>query len=163
MTALFSLDVKVEGFETVDAALARLGPENDQPLLDHIAWMIAQQARARIDSEKRGPDGKAWPPNKTGDSILLKTKALRDSITSTEGRNPAVIGSGLIYAGIHQTGGTILPKKAKRLVFRLGNKTIFARKVTIPARPYLGISAENAADILEQVAIFLRSKLGGGA
>jgi phage gpG-like protein len=63
--------------------------------------------------------------------------------------------AGRIYAAIHQFGGTILPKKAKRLVFTLKGKTVFATRVTMPARPYLGVSAENAAEIERSIIGYL--------
>ena len=37
------------------------------------------------------------------------------------------------YARIHQLGGIIRPKGGGRLVFSLGGKLVFAKKVTIPA------------------------------
>jgi phage gpG-like protein len=49
-----------------------------------------------------------------------------------------------VYAAIHQWGGTIVPKTAPAL-FVPGYGTL--RRVTIPARPYLGISSQDAADI----------------
>lgn len=162
MTALFTLDTRLEGLDAVDAALARLDPLDGQSLLEGMARMIQEQTRRRIGSEKRGPDGKNWLPNRAGTSTLYRSGALSRSIDYSATGEAAIIGSGLVYAGIHQTGGTIKPKNAKRLVFRMGNKTIFAKQVKIPARPYLGISAENAEDILDAVATFLRRVLGGG-
>lgn len=43
----------------------------------------------------------------------------------------------LVYAKIHEYGGIILPKKSKFLVFKIGDKTIFAKKVVIPERSFL--------------------------
>lgn len=162
MTALFTIDARVEGLEAVDRALARLDPLDGQSLLEGLGRMIQEQTRRRIMSEKRGPDGKAWQPNRAGTSTLYRSGTLARSVDYSASGEAAIIGSGLIYAGVHQNGAVIRPKKAKRLVFRLGNRTIFARKVTIPARPYLGISSENAEDILDAVAVFLRRVLGGG-
>lgn len=162
MSALFTLDARIEGLEAVDAALARLDPLDGQSLLEGLARMIQEQTRRRITGEKRAPDGKAWLPNRAGTSTLYRSGTLARSIDYTASGEAAIIGSGLLYAGVHQNGATIVPKKAKRLVFRLGNRTIFARKVTIRPRPYLGISAENAGDILDAVATFLRRILGGG-
>lgn len=162
MTALFNIDVKLEGLEPVDAALARLDPLDGQSLLEGLARMIQEQTRRRITSEKRAPDGKAWPPNKAGTSTLYRSGTLARSVDYSATGEAAIIGSGLVHASVHQNGAVIKPKKAKRLVFRLGNKVIFARQVTIPPRPYLGISSENAEDILDAVATFLRRLLGGG-
>ncbi|MBN8533843.1 MAG: phage virion morphogenesis protein [Rhizobiales bacterium] len=162
MTALFTLDARLEGLEAVDAALARLDPIDGQSLLEGLGRMIQEQTRRRIISEKRGPDGKAWQPNRAGTSTLFRSGTLARSGDYSATAETAIVGSGLIYAGVHQRGATITPKQAKRLVFRVGNRTIFARKVTIPPRPYLGISSENGDDILDAVLMFLRRVLGGG-
>ncbi|HUN10661.1 MAG TPA: phage virion morphogenesis protein [Rhabdaerophilum sp.] len=162
MVALFTIDARAEGLEAVDKALSRLDPLASAELLEGIARMVQEQTRRRITNEKRAPSGAAWPPNRTGTPILYRSGALTRSIDYAISGDAAIVGSGLVYAGIHQRGGTITPKKAKRLVFRMGNKTIFARKVTIPARPYLGLSAENAEDVIDQVGRFLAKKLGGG-
>lgn len=162
MAALFSIDVRAEELEAVDKALARLDPLAAGELMEGIARMVQEQTRRRITSEKRAPSGDAWPPNRAGTPILYRSGALTRSIDYAVSGETAIVGSGLVYAGIHQRGGTIKPKKAKRLVFRAGNRTIFARKVTIPARPYLGLSAENAEDVIDQVGRFLKKRIGGG-
>ena len=43
-----------------------------------------------------------------------------------------------MYARIHQLGGTVLPRRRRALRFEAGGAPIFARRVVIPARPYLG-------------------------
>lgn len=161
MSTLFTLDMKAEGFETVERALGKLDPLNAGELLEGLARMIQEQTRHRIRSEKTAPDGARWLPNKGGTSTLYRSGALARSIDYAVAGDTAIIGSGLIYAGVHQNGATIVPKKAKRLVFRLGNRTIFAKKVKIDARPFLGLSAENRTRILDQTARFLRERLGG--
>lgn len=46
------------------------------------------------------------------------------------------------YALIHELGGVITPKQAKVLVFEIDGRKVFARSVTIPARPYLRPAAD---------------------
>ena len=162
MAALFALDVRAEGLEAVDQALSRLDPLASAELLEGVARMVQEQTRRRITSEKRAPSGAAWKPNRAGTPILYRSGALARSIDYSVSGETAIVGSGLVYAGIHQNGGTITPKSARRLVFRIGNRTVFARKVTIPARPYLGLSAENAEDVLDQVGRVLQKLLGAG-
>ena len=53
-----------------------------------------------------------------------------------------------IDARIHQFGGVITPVKGKCLAFNLGGKKVFAKKVTIPARPYVGMSEANKTDMV---------------
>jgi phage gpG-like protein len=94
---------------------------------------------------------------------LVKDKGgLGRSITTqpADGGYSAIIGPNVIYAAIHEFGGVIKPKKAGgSLVFKpskfstasrnvrgasteyskreSGDDLVFARKVTIPARPYM--------------------------
>lgn len=43
----------------------------------------------------------------------------------------------LIYALVHEYGKIIVPKKAAALRFEIDGQVIFAKRVTIPARPYV--------------------------
>ena len=43
----------------------------------------------------------------------------------------------LIYALVHEFGKIIVPKKAAALRFVIDGEVIFAKRVTIPARPYV--------------------------
>jgi phage gpG-like protein len=161
VTALFEINAKLEGMEVVDRALGALDPIDGAELMNGIGRMVQEQTRRRITSEKTAPSGEAWKANRAGTSILYASAALARSVDYSASADETIVGSGLVYAGIQHHGGTIVPKKAKRLVFRVGNRTVFARKVTIPPRPYLGLSAENAEDVVDQIARFLRSKIGG--
>ena len=67
-----------------------------------------------------------------------------------------MVGSNLPYARIHQLGGTIRPKKGKFLKFRgLDGEDVFVKEVTIPARPYLGISDDDREEIMDTMTDFL--------
>ena len=159
---MIALDFRFEGLEGVDRALQKLDPLAAGEMLTGIARMIQEQTRRRITSDKAAPSGEGWKRNREGTSTLYRSGTLARSIDYSVSGDAAIVGSGLVYAAIHQFGGTIVPKKAKRLVFRLGNRTVFARKVTLPARPYLGLSATDREDIIDQVGRFIRSKIGGG-
>jgi phage gpG-like protein len=83
----------------------------------------------------RGAD---WPARSSGGHpLLLLSGTLRNSLHVSAGGDSVKVGSPTIYAAIHQLGGVIVPKSAKRLVFSAGGKKVFAKKVTIPARPFL--------------------------
>ena len=155
-----SITIRAEGIAGVDRALARLTPLDSASLMQGLARLIQQQTRRRIEGEKTSPDGKAWPPNRTGTSTLYRQGHLSRSIDYVAGATHLEVGSGLIYAAIHQYGGTIVPKTKKVLSWRAGNQQVFARKVTIPARPYIGVSAANGREILEETAAYIRRKLG---
>jgi phage gpG-like protein len=71
-----------------------------------------------------------------------------------------IVGSGLVYARIQQEGGTIVPRDAKALAFPMGNGMAFAQSVTLPARPYLGVSNDNKQEIIDAAVDFIRLRLG---
>jgi phage gpG-like protein len=70
---------------------------------------------------------------------LRDTGLLQRSITAKADASGVTVGTNQMpRARVHQFGATIEPKKAKRLVFPgPGGKLIFAKKVTIPARPFM--------------------------
>jgi len=81
-------------------------------------------------------------------SMLRETGRLLGSLSRRADGNRVVVGTNVIYAAIHQFGGTIRPKSGGRLAFRLGRTRVFARSVSIPARPWLGVSDADRAEIM---------------
>lgn len=72
------------------------------------------------------------------------------------------VGTNLEYAAIQEFGGTIKPRRAKALVFRIGSDLVFAQRVRIPAQPYMRPTAdedgpEALRDMAEQLAEFVRA------
>ncbi|HVL82626.1 MAG TPA: hypothetical protein VM840_13640 [Actinomycetota bacterium] len=47
------------------------------------------------------------------------------------------VGSDLFWAPVHERGAVISAKRARMLRFQAGGRTVFARRVHIPARPFL--------------------------
>lgn len=134
------------------------------PLMDQIGALLEQSTRDRIESTNVSPDGVPWPPSlraeEDGGPTLYQSGALAASITHQAGPDEAQIGSGMIYAGVHQTGAEILPVNGKALQFQLPNGS-FATvgKVTIPARPYLGVSEDDALGIEELTQAYFAESL----
>lgn len=148
----FSITIDVSD---LDAAMRRLRPIFDfEPteLMTAIASIGESQTRRRIAEEKTAPDGTPWEPNTKGTSILMETgQNLLSSVASFSSSSEAVWGAAWEYAHVHQEGMVIVPKSAKALVFQLGGKTVHAKSVTIPARPFVGISDDNAREIVDVV------------
>lgn len=153
------IEVTSRGLDHIKQRLSRLSQFNRALALEQIGGLVESQTKRRISSEKRSPDGVPWKPNLEGTSILVREGHLLSSIHYVVGGDHVRIGSGLIYAAIHQLGGVITPKKAKRLAFTLRGKSVFAKKVTIPARPYLGLSAANEVEIETAMNAYLRGLL----
>ena len=96
---------------------------------------------------QKSPWNQAWKPvlRTTGGPILRLSGQLFSSIQSNAYTNKAIISTNKRYASTHQFGETIVPKKGKYLIFKLNGATIFALKVTIPARPFMPLKSKNQA------------------
>jgi len=107
--------------------LKRLGrdmPEINRGILGDLADAVVTRADSKYLSGGR--------PN-----LRRPTGHLAQSLTYRVGKDFAEVGTNLVYAAIHEFGGTIKPKNGQYLKFEINGKTIFAKQVTIPARPYL--------------------------
>ena len=155
-----SVGITIE-IENMDAVLSLVGNFADldtETLLTTIGALGESQTRRRIEEEKSAPDGTPWQENAEGTSILLRTgKHLRDSIAWNVSGDTASWGSSWEHAHVHQNGAVITPKNARMLSFFAGGGRVFAKKVTIPARPFVGLSEDNKQEIREVVTDFLRS------
>ena len=169
-----SLTARFEGLDQVQAALREMARLGRQPatLLRPIGAILASNTKDRFDAGT-DPTGQRWAPLhpaylavKRGPSVLKASLQLQKSITFRVAGDELAIGTNKVYAAIHQFGGTIRPKKpGGRLIFRdaAGQAWGAARQVTIPARPYLGISDGDARDILDTVEIVLLQARQAGA
>jgi phage virion morphogenesis protein len=145
--------------DTATPRLLALSALERHELVTGLASLVQEQTRRRIRDTKTAPDGTPWKPNRAGTSTLLATGALLRSIDRMVEGDQAIVGTGLVYARIHQRGGKIVPKTKKALRFMAGGKVVFARSVTIPARPYLGVSVEDGREIEETARDFVEAVL----
>lgn len=107
-----------------------------------IGELIVTQTKTRIADEKRGPDGEAWAPwsaayaatRSGGHSLLQGEGHLLDSISNHSRGLEAIVGTNLVYGAAQQFG----------LEAEDGSGGL-------PAREYLGLSAENRTEIEELV------------
>lgn len=132
-----------------------------------LAEAIRASTLDRFRNEE-APDGTKWKPSKRTsastkrEKILTNTSRLRRSINSKVDRRGFAVGTNVVYAATHQFGDdnrelgplTIRAKKGKSLKFNVGGKDIFVKKVyipslkvSIPARPFLGISEDDINEI----------------
>lgn len=175
------LSLDISNLLAAEMHISRLGLQQGDgaKLMEELAKLGEMQTRRRIETEKTAPDGALWPANIEGNSILLRTGMhLRNSVASSASEAEAEWGAAWEFAHVHQYGATITPKDgrlsrgqtwarhfgahmnrgvldAPALVFKLNGKTVFASKVTIPARPFVGISTANAEEITKHVSDFL--------
>lgn len=117
-----------------------------QRLFDVLGGELENQTRRRISSEKTDPDGETWDewseayekvrPQKGG--LLDLDGGLVDSIAHETSSDAITVGSNLVYALVHQDGW---------------------EEKKIPARPYLGVSDENLADLGQLVIDFIAQEV----
>ena len=138
-------------------ATGKLG--NTQALMESVGEALVSGTKKRFD-EKKDPEGTPWKPSRRalekGGKTLMHSGRLRRSIDYAATSDKVMVGSNLAYARIHQKGGTIKPKNGKSLKFKgLNGEDVLVKEVTIPARPYLGVSKEDMEDVKATMADFL--------
>ena len=159
-----TIDVVFDDKPVLDALarLAGLGGSSTQ-LMGILGSGLTDSTRMRF-STNIAPDGTAWrglnpayAELRRPGPILVQGGQLRGSIPFLPAAAEVTIGSRMIYAGVHQWGARIEAKNAKALVFHMGagGKLVRVRAVTIPARPYLGISAEDEEMIFAETQAYL--------
>ena len=151
-----TFDISLEGLE---AALNRVQAplENLRPLLTAVGGHFESEATERFRTNV-APDGSKWEQSERakaeGGKTLLDHGHLRDSIHTVVGVDTVEIGTNLVYAAIHQFGGTtkahVIKARAGGVLAWGGGK--FAKSVNhpgsvIPARPYLGIAAGDETEV----------------
>lgn len=150
------------------AKLGELGAR-PQPLLKKIAFYGENSTKERFQTET-GPDGNKWKESLrarlTGGKTLTKDTHLSETINGQADDQKAEWGSNRVYAAIHQFGGTIKPKSAKALHFQIpGLGWVTRKQVTMPARPFLGISDDDQDEILDltnrHISNLIASAAGG--
>jgi phage virion morphogenesis protein len=138
-------------------------------VMDLIGAHLQQTVAERFD-EGHGPAGVPWKPSGrakfAGGKTMVDSGRLMGSITRQADANSVTVGTNVIYGRIHQFGGVISAKTAKGLSFNgwsaNGTPGHFLRKsVTIPARPFLGVDAEDETEILAIVTGKLAEITGG--
>ena len=142
----------------VQAGLGRLlaAGTNQRPYLAAIGNALVDSTRLRF-ADGVAPDGAKWAPlspvtaalrrGGKGGQPLLDTGRLRNSIASNVGADYVEVGTNVVYARMQHFG-------ARRGAFGRGKYR--TRKGSfpipwgdVPARPILGISTEDRAEILE--------------
>lgn len=116
---------------------------------------------------EKDPYGKAWAPitHRTG-KIQRDTGRLMASIRSrAQGGVGFKTSTDVEYARQRNYGGTIKPKNARMLRFKIGNKTVVAKSVTQPARMFfpsesIGIPAAWMRQYAELANKFMGQNLG---
>ncbi|PTV94028.1 phage virion morphogenesis protein [Rhodobacter aestuarii] len=166
--------------DTLRDLLTRM--ENPQPFYASVGERLLSSTRDRFETQT-DPQGAPWVSlaprtikqrQKRGQLPLtilrsnskgMAGSSLAGSINYIASAEEVRIGSPKVYAAIHQLGGTIQkPESSRYMVGRRFAKRseeggrevkIKAHTITIPARPYIGISPEDEIGILEDAEDWL--------
>ncbi|WP_066568058.1 phage virion morphogenesis protein [Snodgrassella sp. CFCC 13594] len=134
------IEIKISNENEVLAQIERLidGVTNLSPLMRNISGTMYSAVMQNFDAGGRP----AWLGLKYRvGKPLTDTGRLRGSISEYSDNGSAVVGTNSIYAAIHNFGG-----QAGR-----------GRSVTIPARPFMMITPQDEADILDDVQKYFQS------
>ena len=132
------------------------------PAMNKMGRRAVLSARRRFES-KVGVDGKPWTPSlKDKGETMIASGALRNMLSHQFDDDGFVYGSQRVYSALLHFGGTVRPKTAKALAFTLNGKKIFAKSVTIPARPYVGFDAEDVANFTKILRRHISRSFGNG-
>lgn len=146
----------------LQAALSGLGAAaaDMTPLMLELGAYVESSTQLRFRAGA-GPDGDPWPPSiraiAEGGRTLRDSGRLRDSFQrGPPSRHRVEVGTNVIYAAIHQFGGTIRPRSAPALHFPLpGGGWVRTDQVTIPARPFAGVDADDLGQMRRIVTDYL--------
>ena len=147
------------------AAMAQLmmTAENKTRLFDEIGVSLTESARLRF-IDQAGPDGQPWVPSyratNQGGETLRDKGILMNSLTHVVLADGVEYGTNVPYAGPLHFGAEIRAVNGPFLRFKIpGRGWVSKKSVTLPARPFLGINADDEQTISDIINAFLRPGL----
>jgi phage virion morphogenesis protein len=157
----FGVFINVEGDQQVGQVLGRLMLDSDErrAMYDEIGISLSENARLRF-GDQQAPDGTPWKPSiraqKQGGETLRDTGVLMASITHRVVEDGVEYGTNVPYAPFLHFGAHIKPVNSPYLVFKIpGGGWVRKKSVELPARPILGISADDEESIAEIIQRFM--------
>ena len=157
------------------------------PLLAGMGEKLLEFPQQRF-REQKSPDGEPWTDlsprykkrkRKNKDKILTLDGPLRNTLRWQVNAEELLFGTDRVYGAIHQFGGTIeIAARSQQAYYRqkkngkVDNRffrksksnlakwhTLPAHTVTIPARPWLGVSSEQGDRLVELAKNYLQRQL----
>lgn len=132
-------------------------------LMETIGEQLVSSTLERFEDET-APDGTQWKKSQRAESeggqTLSDTGILKGSVHYEASPAMVAVGSNDERYAIHQFGGEITPKKAKKLAFNIGGKKVFTDKVTMPVRSSIGINDEDKQEARDMIRLFMMKGFG---
>lgn len=154
----------------LDRMEAQLQPAGRDLLLADIGEYMVRSTRDRGEREV-SPSGIKWDPldpgyakwkakKRPGAKILhFDFHMMGDQLSAQVDGDTLLVGTNAPYGAIHQFGGEIKHASYGRVS---DHAIIPEHEVTMPARPWLGVSAEDADEIKQLTLDHLQAALAGG-
>lgn len=141
----------VGDWSKLENKLNRLKRISFTALHKNIGEQLLSNTKDRFRKQK-GPDNRPWKKSFRSETerqgkTLMDTRRLYNSLGYKAFADRTEVGTNVKYGPIHQFGGVIRPKRNKYLKFKLGSSWRVVKKVTIPARPFLGFNNSDREDI----------------
>lgn len=157
-------DIRLEGDTRAMLSRIRGFSEIDRRSINAALAEGVRESTLERFRQSKGPDGRRWQSSKRvileGGKTLVKTAQLRNSIHARSDASGFAVGTNVKYAATHQfgePGRTIQARRKKVLRFQVGGKWVSKKqvRVTIPARPFLGLSDEDMQEMKATVEDFI--------
>lgn len=125
------------------------------PVTREIGEIVTESVQRNFE-EHRAPDGTAWTPlapstvkqrakkGRSATDILILNRILMGSIHPTPRKKSVEVGTNIVYGAVHQFG-----------IGARSNIASGRSMPAIPARPFLGVRADDWPEIKDAVAAFL--------
>lgn len=156
-----SIQIQIEGEARVIAvlnAIALNGAQKSQ-LFDEIGFNLVENAQLRF-IDGISPDGDKWVQSirakQQGGQTLIDKGQLRSSLTHVVHEDGVEYGTNLPYAAPNHYGADIKAVNAPFLAFKIGGNFVKKKSVKLPARPFVGISAEDELMVVDVFNNFLQ-------
>lgn len=154
--------------DAAEAALMRLAAALDDttPVMDDLGELLTRSTKERF-AKGESPEGVKWAPKsqttldrygqRKSNRVDIRplfgpSGALNSTIFHEVGQGDVLIGSPMIYAAVQQFG-------AAKGAFGQTSRGAPIPWGDIPARPFLGVSAEDEVNIVETVEDYLRGAI----
>lgn len=142
-----SVKIEIDDAATI-AALKELEDLGDfkQAVFKNVGQYLVRSHKARL-AKQVSPDGTPFKPlspaykkRKKGKLILVESGQLGSYFDTIE-NGELFVGTSGPHVRIHQEGGTVSPNR------RIGQALVMSDPITIPARPHVGLSADDLVEI----------------
>ena len=156
--------IRLEGDTRAMLRKIRSFSETDRRGINTALSEAVRESTLERFKQGRDPEGRRWKTSiraaAEGGKTLVRSGQLKNSIHARADTSGFAVGTDVKHAATHQfgeTGRTIRARRKKALRFQVGGRWISKKQVriTIPARPFLGLSDEDMREIRDTVEDFI--------